>query len=204
MGSNYYGDPKQLGGGGGGSSSRKGKKSSSSSDKPKQPQRGLGVAQLEKIRLHTQMASANFNIPNPNYPFTNPFQEDVRVQTTAYSSASSSSFSYRTPTSASYGFQPAQNIMMGLGDSERANVRYGDSQPTTNNIARWNAGNASLNPQYYQQPYITRNLIDLEAEELTEKKKKTKGGGSDSMGSGSQNSGSSESQELDLELRLSL
>lgn len=37
----------------GGSSSRKGKKSNS--DKPKQPQRGLGVAQLEKIRLHSQL-----------------------------------------------------------------------------------------------------------------------------------------------------
>lgn len=34
------------------SSSRKGKKNS---DKPKQPQRGLGVAQLEKIRLHSQL-----------------------------------------------------------------------------------------------------------------------------------------------------
>ncbi|KAK1434725.1 hypothetical protein QVD17_00475 [Tagetes erecta] len=34
------------------SSSRKGKKGHS--DKPKQPQRGLGVAQLEKIRLHSQ------------------------------------------------------------------------------------------------------------------------------------------------------
>lgn len=186
MGSNYYGEAKF-----GGSSSRKGK--NNSSDKPnKQPQRGLGVAQLEKIRLHTQLGSAN-PLPNPNYPFTNPIQEDVKLQ--------SSSFSYTTPTSSSYGFQPAQNMMMGLGDSERANVRYGDSQPTINNIARWNAGNAALNPtQYYQQPYISRNLVDLEAQELVEKK----GGSGDSMGSGSRNSGSGGSQELDLELRLSL
>lgn len=50
MGSNYYGYER---GGGDSSSSKKGKKGSS--DKPKQPQRGLGVAQLEKIRLHSQM-----------------------------------------------------------------------------------------------------------------------------------------------------
>ncbi|KAF8407078.1 hypothetical protein HHK36_006203 [Tetracentron sinense] len=51
MGSSYYGEPN-LGNGRSGSS-RKGKKINS--DKPKQPQRGLGVAQLEKIRIHNQM-----------------------------------------------------------------------------------------------------------------------------------------------------
>lgn len=54
MGSGYFGEPN-LGNNERGGSSRKGKKSNS--DKPKQPQRGLGVAQLEKIRLHGQMAS---------------------------------------------------------------------------------------------------------------------------------------------------
>ncbi|KAI7737286.1 hypothetical protein M8C21_002143 [Ambrosia artemisiifolia] len=44
------------------SGSRKGKKSNS--DKPKQPQRGLGVAQLEKIRLHSQLGFYPSNI-NP-------------------------------------------------------------------------------------------------------------------------------------------
>lgn len=63
MGSNYFGEQNYFGNnerGAGGlssssssSSSRKGKKNSS--DKPKQPQRGLGVAQLEKIRLHSQL-----------------------------------------------------------------------------------------------------------------------------------------------------
>ncbi|RWR82880.1 protein SPEAR3-like protein [Cinnamomum micranthum f. kanehirae] len=51
MGSSYYGD-LSLGNGRSGSS-RKGKKSNS--EKPKQPQRGLGVAQLEKIRIREQM-----------------------------------------------------------------------------------------------------------------------------------------------------
>lgn len=48
------------------SSGRKGKKSSS--DKPKQPQRGLGVAQLEKIRLHGQLGCnyhPSFHTPYP-------------------------------------------------------------------------------------------------------------------------------------------
>ena len=47
--------------------SKKGK----SSEKTKQPQRGLGVAQLEKIRLHTQLASMGI-YPNPqlSYPDT--------------------------------------------------------------------------------------------------------------------------------------
>ncbi|GKF72842.1 SPEAR3-like protein, partial [Tanacetum coccineum] len=66
----------------GSSSSRKGKKSNP--DKPKQPQRGLGVAQLEKIRLHNQLGLH----PTNHHP-----QEDIRIQT-AYSP--SSSFSYNS------------------------------------------------------------------------------------------------------------
>ena len=46
------------------SSSRKGKKNNQ--DKPKQPQRGLGVAQLEKIRLHGQMACGGYHPPYPS------------------------------------------------------------------------------------------------------------------------------------------
>jgi len=63
MESSHFGE---LGLGNGGSgSSRKGKKSST--DKPKQPQRGLGVAQLEKIRLHNQMASYLPSLHQPPY-----------------------------------------------------------------------------------------------------------------------------------------
>jgi len=53
--SSYFGEPNLGNERSSASSSRKGKKNNS--DKPKQPQRGLGVAQLEKIRLHSQMAS---------------------------------------------------------------------------------------------------------------------------------------------------
>lgn len=84
MGSNYFGEAnlrnERYGGGGGSSSSsssssRKGKKKKkgNNSEKPKQPQRGLGVAQLEKIRLDSQMAVATaYNINSdsitPGYP----------------------------------------------------------------------------------------------------------------------------------------
>ncbi|KAH7651741.1 hypothetical protein IHE45_20G077400 [Dioscorea alata] len=53
-----------LGNNGRSGSSKRGKKNNS--DKPKQPQRGLGVAQLEKIRLHDQMASY---LPSLHSPF---------------------------------------------------------------------------------------------------------------------------------------
>ncbi|KAF5726001.1 hypothetical protein HS088_TW23G00738 [Tripterygium wilfordii] len=103
MSGNYFGEPNMGGGGGGGSSGRKSKKSSNS-EKPKQPQRGLGVAQLEKIRLHGQLG-CNYQYP----PHFN--QEDVMRLQTGYSSIPSS-FSYATssssaPSSASYGFQPS-------------------------------------------------------------------------------------------------
>ncbi|ONK69105.1 uncharacterized protein A4U43_C05F19410 [Asparagus officinalis] len=62
MGSSHFGE-LALGNNGRSGSSRKGKKNTS--EKPKQPQRGLGVAQLEKIRLHNQMASY---LPSLNHP----------------------------------------------------------------------------------------------------------------------------------------
>ncbi|KAE7998709.1 hypothetical protein FH972_003223 [Carpinus fangiana] len=116
MGSSYFGEPNLVNEKGGGSSSRKGKKNNS--DKPKQPQRGLGVAQLEKIRLHGQMGCAYHPSLHGPYP-TNFSNEDVRVQT-AYSPMSSSSFSYSSSSSsssASYGYHP--NMM----DSEDKNSK---------------------------------------------------------------------------------
>ncbi|KAL4303720.1 hypothetical protein GQ457_10G000600 [Hibiscus cannabinus] len=184
MGSSYYGEPNM-----GNERSRKGKKSNS--DKPKQPQRGLGVAQLEKIRLHEQM-TCTFH-PHPPLPNL----EDIRVQQQQTAAYSSSSFSYSSssPTSsASYGFHPS--IMMGLGEyDQRANISYGDSQPST--AASWNQGSGILDSQHYAQPNMARQLLNAE----TKKSKKHR---SSSLGSSSHNSESSETQELDLELRLSL
>ncbi|XP_022999538.1 protein SPEAR3-like isoform X2 [Cucurbita maxima] len=70
-------------------------------EKPKQPQRGLGVAQLEKIRLHGEMGCAAYGHP---YPYLSA-SDDMRIETASSSSPS-------------YGFH--QNFM-----------GCGDSQPTT-------------------------------------------------------------------------
>lgn len=202
MGSSYFGEPNlgnERASGSSSSSSRKGKKNNS--EKPKQPQRGLGVAQLEKIRLHGQMACA-YHPPLHN-PFPSNFNnEDPRMQMgeIAYSSIpSSSSFSYSpssTSYSASYGFQP--NIVMGLPEHDKTNIRYGDSEPT--NIARWGEhGNAILdNLQSPTQSNITRPFLNIHDSHDIDTKHR-----SGSVRSG-QNSESSDTQELDLELRLSL
>ncbi|XP_019192553.1 PREDICTED: protein SPEAR3-like [Ipomoea nil] len=173
----------------GAASSRKSKKSNS--EKPKQPQRGLGVAQLEKIRLHSQMGCAYHHLPPPSLhhnPFaaTNLSQEDMRLQT-PYSSSSSSS----------YACLPAFQTMMG-NDLERANIRFGDSQPSS--TPSWHPGTV-YEPQQYAQPNMTRHFLNLQVEDSIEKKRKKDR--SDSMGSGSQNNSECNgSQELDLELRL--
>ncbi|KAK8535445.1 hypothetical protein V6N13_081574 [Hibiscus sabdariffa] len=152
MGSSYYGEPN-IGNDRGGCS-RKDKKSSSG--KPKQPQRGLGVAQLEKIRLQEQMGCS--------YP-------------------------------------PSLFNQMGLGEyDQRANIRYGDTQPSTAAMCIWNPRSGILDSQHFAQPNMTRQLLNVE----DVKPKNSKKHRSSSLGSNSQNSESSETQELDLELRLSL
>lgn len=73
MESNYFGEPNHPGLLSPSSSpaSRKGKKGSS--DKSKQPQRGLGVAQLEKIRLHGQLGSSY--LPHVHNPYASNFSQ---------------------------------------------------------------------------------------------------------------------------------
>ncbi|KAL5174529.1 Protein SPEAR3 [Glycine soja] len=189
MGSSYFGKPN-LGNeraSGSSSSTRKGKKNNNSDKLPKQPQRGLGVAQLEKIRLHGYHPSLHA----PNYPsnFTN---EDPRVQiASSFSYSSSSTSSY----AASYGFQP--NIMMGLSEYQKTNIRYEDSQPT--NIARWETASVILESQYSAPSNIARPFLNLNDTQDIDRKHRN-----GSVGSSSQNSESSDTQELDLELRLSL
>ena len=50
---------------------RRGRKGGGGGEKPKQPQRGLGVAQLEKIRLHGEMGCAAYGHPYPNLSAVN-------------------------------------------------------------------------------------------------------------------------------------
>ncbi|KAI3524634.1 hypothetical protein L1887_03294 [Cichorium endivia] len=126
--------------------------------------------------------------------------EDIRIQT-AYSS--STSVSYTSPSTASFNtFQGHQSHMMGMGELERTNLIYGESQPSSN--PRWDASNAILEAQRYAQPAgIDRHLLSPELIEDSLRKHRRKDQ-NDSVGSGSQNSDSNGSQELDLELRLSL
>ncbi|KAK4433012.1 protein SPEAR3 [Sesamum alatum] len=204
MGSNYYGEGNPAGNERGfssssssSSSSRKPKKGSS--DKPKQPQRGLGVAQLEKIRLHSQLGS-NYLPPvhNPYAPSFN--QEDMRLQT-AYSSPSSS-FSNSSSSSPSYGFRGPHAGMMGLPDLDRTNIRYGDTQ-SSSTIARWHPGNAGMGTQHFVEPSLTtRPFFEPTVEGSINTKNKQDG--NNPRGSSSQNTDSSSSQDIDLELRLSL
>ncbi|KAK7398968.1 hypothetical protein VNO78_10142 [Psophocarpus tetragonolobus] len=92
MDSSYFGNERPSASS---SSTKAGKKNNS--DKPKQPQRGLGVAQLEKIRLHGQIACGYHPSLHPPYPsnFNNELQLPLPSSSTSYSP--------------SYAFQP--NIM---------------------------------------------------------------------------------------------
>ncbi|XP_019436620.1 PREDICTED: protein SPEAR1-like [Lupinus angustifolius] len=199
MDNNYFGGSNMRNERGSGSSSssssssRKGKKNIQ--DKPKQPQRGLGVAQLEKIRIHDQMATS-YHL-HQHGPFPSNFNNEDPIVQTPYSSIptsfsfSSSSTSY----SASYGFQ--SNFVMGLSEHERANMRYGDSHPT--NTTR--REHAILETQSSAQPSTRPLLILHDSHQHVDTKKHRSGG---SVGSSNQNSETSDTQEPDLELRLSL
>ncbi|XP_074283628.1 protein SPEAR3-like [Silene latifolia] len=123
MGSSYFGIPSMRSEK---SSSRKNKKSTL--DKPKQPQRGLGVAQLEQIRLRTQMA-CGFNNP----PLVNNQEDIMGMQgvlpygTMPQSSTSYPNYSQSSPsTSSTYGHHP--NFTMSFGEE---NMRYQDSQSSS-------------------------------------------------------------------------
>ncbi|KAL9224064.1 hypothetical protein vseg_000137 [Gypsophila vaccaria] len=197
-----------------GSSSKKSKSpsnnnyGSSSFEKPKQPQRGLGVAQLEKIRLHSQLASCGF-LP-PNYPVfpslfpPPPFQhgqEDMRIQAGYHQASFQSPFGYVPFPST---FHHPNNFMMGFGEhmERTSNSKFGESHPFM--TTRWNPNNnVGAMPENHQgnqhvQPHglVTRHFLshveqNNRRENLME-----------SRGSSSRNPLPIDNEELDLELRL--
>ncbi|KAH0941153.1 hypothetical protein HID58_000790 [Brassica napus] len=77
MGSSFFGRPKMGGSSSSSPTSSPAKrgKNKNGSDKPKQPQRGLGVAQLEKIRLHSELNCNSFNTYPSYHPSTNNDQD---------------------------------------------------------------------------------------------------------------------------------
>ncbi|CAN6336834.1 unnamed protein product [Urochloa humidicola] len=118
------------------SGSRKGKRGgNSSSDKPRQPQRGLGVAQLEKIRIQSEMAEYLHHPPLGQSPLihrTGSFNlEELRLSHTLPSS-SSSPFHSNVGVSSSYPTH-RPNLVMAYGERS-GDMRYGSFQ--TNPIIR--------------------------------------------------------------------
>ncbi|KAJ8528280.1 hypothetical protein K7X08_021972 [Anisodus acutangulus] len=158
MGSNYFGElnlGNERSSSSSSGSSRKSKKNNS--EKPnKQPQRGLGVAQLEKIRLHSEMGCANYppSLHNNNPYANNLTQEDMRLQT-------------------------AYSLSHGI---EGANIRYGVSQPSSR-PSTWHPGTV-YEPQHYPQPHMTRHLHNMQIEDSMERRRKKDR--SDSIGSNSE------------------
>nr|XP_029119628.1 protein SPEAR1-like [Elaeis guineensis] len=183
MGSSLYGE-LCLGKGRSGSS-RKGKKSDS--DKPKLPRRGLGVAQLEKIRLHNQMMAGYLSSLHPPFQ-THLNEEDARIHMGSPLSLHASSIA---TTSYLCGVHP--NTMMGFGGSD--NTRFGDYYSGAT------ASSNNMTPlHHFEKPTVTLPLLT----QTLQVKKKVQHD-QHSLGSISQNSDSTDdSQELDLELKLSI
>ncbi|KAF5205446.1 Spear1-like [Thalictrum thalictroides] len=196
MGS-YFGESNS--GNGRSGSSKKGKKTSS--DKPKTPQRGLGVAQLEKIRLHNQMNCSYLPSPQPPSPYPTHFnQEPDRRMEAAYSMvppSSSPSFAYASTPATTFGYHHPSAAMAGRADMEPRDIRYGDSQ--SGFATRWNQYNGMVGNQYAVQPNMTRHPLSFPVEDPAQRMRRE-----DVRGSGSQNPDSSEKPEIDLELRLGI
>ncbi|KAH0467589.1 hypothetical protein IEQ34_002622 [Dendrobium chrysotoxum] len=180
MGSNQHGE-FGLGSGRSSSSSRRGKKTSS--EKPKKPQRGLGVAQLEKIRIQSQLID-NYNMQtlHPSFHSNLIMEENMRQTLNFPSSPPSSSFS--SSSSSAFGIHP--------------NLSVGDFVSIYNREAFLPPD--SINSHSYPNHLGSVALPLLE----DSMEKRIRQNNCYSAASYSHISDSSDSQELDLELRLSL
>ncbi|KAH7651742.1 hypothetical protein IHE45_20G077400 [Dioscorea alata] len=184
-----------LGNNGRSGSSKRGKKNNS--DKPKQPQRGLGVAQLEKIRLHDQMASYLPSLHSPFHSNLNKeddLREEMAFSPSFYCSNSSSSTSASSPYN--HGLQANQQMVM-FGDNESLDIRsYGDFSSCSSSSSRL------YMPNNVVQETVTLPLLEETMEDSMQKKRREDRSRS-STGSRSQNSSDkSDTQELDLDLKL--
>ncbi|KAL6848955.1 hypothetical protein ACP4OV_021538 [Aristida adscensionis] len=181
------------------SGSRKGKRAgSSSSDKPRQPQRGLGVAQLEKIRIQSEMAEY---LHHPVHPLGQPppihrtgsfnLLEDVRSN--SLPSTPSSSFHSNMNVSSSYPIYP--NLTMAYGERS-GGIRYGEIQ--TNPVIRspnyYHGAIYGSEAHYSHQGNVTLPLF--EPEESIRMK------GLHDLNRSADSSNSDDQQEVDLELKL--
>ncbi|KAL0910373.1 hypothetical protein M5K25_021349 [Dendrobium thyrsiflorum] len=196
MGSNQHGE-FGLGSGRSPSSSSKKKKKNSLEKALRQPQRGLGVAQLEKIRIQSQMM-ASYNLHMLHHPFHSnlTMEEDMKIPLTSPLSSSSSSPFNGASSSSFYSVHP--NFMMGCGDNlVSADKRFGDIEYTQ---ARFSVQDHEIRriPEIDHHQAITHPVLT----EDSVLQRRIHQQHSYFAGSLSQVSDSNESQELDLELRL--
>ncbi|KAF3339710.1 hypothetical protein FCM35_KLT15481 [Carex littledalei] len=91
-------------------------KKSNNAKLPKQPQRGLGVAQLEKIRMQRQIAE--YIDPSMQSPFLGKSQQGINVEALPFS------FSSVMPQASGFVHNP--NITMAYKCSEIPEARYED------------------------------------------------------------------------------
>ncbi|KAI0496766.1 hypothetical protein KFK09_023090 [Dendrobium nobile] len=197
MESNQHGD-FGLGSGRSPSSSSKKKKKNSLEKALRQPQRGLGVAQLEKIRIQSQMM-ASYNLQLLHHPFHSnlTMEEDMKIPLTfPLSSSSSSPFNGASSSSV---FSAHPNFMMGCGDNlVSVDKRFGDIEYTQ---ARLSAQDHEIS----RIPHIDNHLQAVNHPAIMEDsvlQRRIHQQHSYLAGSLSQVSDYDESQELDLELRL--
>ncbi|KAG2599771.1 protein SPEAR3-like isoform X1 [Panicum virgatum] len=179
------------------SGSRRGKRGGGSgggADKPKQPQRGLGVAQLEKIRLQSEMAEYFHPLGQPpsliHRTGSLNLQEDARASTSSLSSSPSSSF-YATAVSSPFPVHP--NISTAYGE-RGGDLRYGEFQAP---IIRSPSSSAIYGAPHYAHPNnITLPLF--EPQEST----RLRGHHDRSRSADSTSMNSDDPQDVDLELKL--
>ncbi|XP_040375740.1 protein SPEAR3-like isoform X1 [Oryza brachyantha] len=178
-------------------SSRKGKRGGGgggAADKPKQPQRGLGVAQLEKIRLQSEMAeyfSPLGQQPGSLVHRTGSLNlEDARASTSSLSSSPSSPF-HATAVSSSSQFPIHPNLAMAYG--ERGDVRYSEFQTP---IIRSPSSSNIYGAPHYAHPNITLPLFE------PEESARLKGHHDRSHSADSTSMNSDDPQDVDLELKL--
>ncbi|KAF6997506.1 hypothetical protein CFC21_013721 [Triticum aestivum] len=168
MSASNFGDSMEWGRGrssssssGSGSGSRRGKRAAAV-DKPRQPQRGLGVAQLEKIRLEAEMAAYQHHPPLVGQPppsslihGTGSFnlQEDARssLNYSLPSSPSSSFHANNTNVSSTYPFHP--NLVMAYNGWRSGEMRYGESPtaPITRSASNYH-GATTYGTTHYPHP----------------------------------------------------
>ncbi|XP_062208531.1 protein SPEAR3-like [Phragmites australis] len=197
MSGSNFGDNMGWSSSGRSSGSRKGKRGgggSGGADKPKQPQRGLGVAQLEKIRLQSEMAEYFHPLGQPPsliHRTGSLSLEDARASTSSLSSSPSSGL-HATTVSSPFPIHP--NFAMAY--RERGDVRYSEFQTP---IIRSPSSSAIYGAPHYSHPGITLPLFEPE---FCQESARLKGHHDRSRSADSTSMNSDDPQDVDLELKL--